>query len=231
MTAISTALAAFAFHLPFASGQAAPTQDLRDSETRQQQIQSQTQKVAAQIDQVTAEFQSNGIGASDDVKTLKAIRVVLGKLSDEQMQQVVALLQRRTASDPAVAKTRATDAYTDQKDIIAQLRTLLDQYRKREAAYDLSMRIEKLADRQNVNLKATVDLAKATIGRPLNNFTPDQNDSLREPACRARLAEGRCGGGDVGCKAAGAGIAGRPAIGGGREGGHEARRHRGDGGE
>jgi hypothetical protein len=189
LSTVAAGLAVLSFQLPHAS---ALNEDLRESQSKQQQIQTQTQKVSDQIDQVIAEFQSNGIANNDDVKTLKAIRAVLGKLSDDQMQQVVALLQQAsTTSDPTVTKTKVTDAYNGQKDIIAQLRVLLVQYQQREAAFELSMKFQKLADRQNANLKLTVDLAKATIGRPVAQFDSTQADSLHsQRAEQGSLREG-----------------------------------------
>ena len=51
----------------------------------QQQLRQSTQTIAAQIDTLFAEFERNDLAGSD-VEMLRAIRSVLTRLSDEEMQ-------------------------------------------------------------------------------------------------------------------------------------------------
>src|SRR5262245_22899358 len=76
---------ALSFHLPFVIWHlpcsASTSDQLREAETGQQQVRTRTQSVAGQIDGILSEFESNGIGDNEDVKTLRAVRGVLGSLS------------------------------------------------------------------------------------------------------------------------------------------------------
>src|SRR5688572_18481925 len=66
---------------------------LLQSELKQQQIQRTTQRVGDQLSSIISEFERNGI-AGEDVKVLRAIRMVLGRLSEKEMTQVITLLQQ-----------------------------------------------------------------------------------------------------------------------------------------
>src|SRR5687767_7793441 len=66
---------------------------LLQSELKQQQIQRTTQRVGDQLSSIIGEFERNGI-AGEDVKVLRAIRMVLGRLSEKEMTQVITLLQQ-----------------------------------------------------------------------------------------------------------------------------------------
>ncbi len=158
---------------------AAPGDELRESADAQSRIKTQTQSVGQQLDTIIAEFDRNGI-VGEDVQTLRAIRNVLGNLSESQMQQVVDFLQKaRSAPDADSQRRNVTQAVVGQKTISSQLSDLLKEYRRQQAMYELSARLDKLADRQNENFKASVQLAKATVGRKQENFTAPQTDMLK----------------------------------------------------
>src|SRR5437867_10370642 len=90
-------------------------------ELKQQQLRTTTQRVGDQLETIIAEFDRNGI-AGEDVKVLRAIRAVLGKLTQKDMERVIAFLQEaRTANDSNAATQKASDAYAGQKTIITQL--------------------------------------------------------------------------------------------------------------
>src|ERR1043166_1547506 len=74
-----------------ASAQAPRNDRLLQSELKQQQIQRTTQRVGDQLSAIIGEFERNGI-AGEDVKVLRAIHMVLSRLSEKEMTQVVALL-------------------------------------------------------------------------------------------------------------------------------------------
>src|SRR3954452_11831477 len=71
-------------------------------ELKQQQIRTTTQRVGDQLESIIAEFDRNGIGG-EDVKVLRAIRGVLGKLSEKDMEKVLQLLQQSRQSDGAAS--------------------------------------------------------------------------------------------------------------------------------
>ena len=70
-----------AFSWPVAAAEnSSPRGDrLLQSELKQQQIQRTTQRVGDQLSSIIEEFERNGI-TGEDVKVLRAIRLVLGRL-------------------------------------------------------------------------------------------------------------------------------------------------------
>jgi hypothetical protein len=161
---------------------ASPSPDaLRDGELRQQQLRQRVQIVGDQLDAIITEFEHNGLGGGDDVKALRAIRSVLGELTDREMQQVVDLLRqsRGDGVDDATARKHVGDAYVAQQTIIARLRGLLAEFHRQQSLYDLAARIQALAVRQDANLKTAVDVAKSVMGRSPENYPDTVNDSLR----------------------------------------------------
>ena len=102
-------------------------------EVKQQQIRSATQRVGEQLASIVSEFERNGIGG-EDVKVLRAIRGVLGKLTEKDMEKVVQLLQQsRHTQDPTASNKNATEAYAGQKMIITQLNQLVLEYQRQQA--------------------------------------------------------------------------------------------------
>jgi hypothetical protein len=160
---------------------AVPTvEQVRQQESGQQQIRTQTQQVGQQIESIIGEFERNGLGNGEDVKTLKAIRGVLGRLSTKDMNTVIQLLQTaRGQSSPEASSRTVTEAYTTQKGVIAQLRQLLIEYQRQQQLFELSSRFSQLAERQHVNLKTAVHLAQETTGKPADQFSLEQKDSLQ----------------------------------------------------
>src|SRR5262249_34529011 len=118
-------------------------------ELKQQQIKTTTQRVADQLASIIAEFDRNQI-AGEDVKVLKAVRSVLGALTEKDMQLVIAYLQEaREASDPAAGNRRVTEAFSRQKGIILQLKQLLAEYQREHKLYLLSLRFKELARKES----------------------------------------------------------------------------------
>jgi trimeric autotransporter adhesin len=160
-----------------------PADQLRTQESHEQQLRSQTQTIAQQIDLIISEFDRNGMGHGQDVKTLRSIRAVLGELSDEQMQKVIVLLQQaRGASDGGL--TDEKQAYSAQQGIIGQFRDLLNQYEKDKSLYELSDRFDRLAKRQAANLRSAVDLAQTSAGKKV-----DQLDAAASAALATQQSE------------------------------------------
>ena len=154
----------------------APTTSERilQQELKQQQIQRTTARVGEQLAGIIEEFERNAI-TGEDVRVLKAIRFVLGHLSEKEMGQVVSLLQQaRESADPTGARRHEADAYTGQKVIIAQLKQLLIEYQRQQALYELSIHFRQLAARQSVNMRKGVWLVRESRGNPLSSFSEEQ---------------------------------------------------------
>ena len=87
-------------HAQPAAPAAAPADSLLQQELKQQQIKSTTRRVGEQLEIIIADFDRNGI-AGEDVKVLRAIRGVLGYLTEKDMEKVIAFLQESRAASVA----------------------------------------------------------------------------------------------------------------------------------
>jgi hypothetical protein len=146
-------------------------------ELKQQQLEHTTERVGEQLAAVITEFENNGI-TGEDLRTLKAIRTVLGRLSQKDMHQVVTLLaQARADADPAASKQRLAGAYSGQKTIIMLLKQLLLEYERQQALYELSIRFRELAARQGKNMRAGVWMARNNANN--NSFNEEQKLAIQ----------------------------------------------------
>src|SRR5205085_2390426 len=75
------------------------TDTVRQSEGKQVEIKTQTQRASEELSVIIDEFDRNGLGG-EDVQILKGIKNILGNLSDKDMGRVIELLQvARNAAD------------------------------------------------------------------------------------------------------------------------------------
>lgn len=156
----------------------APDQ-IRQGEARQQQIKTQTQQVANQLGAIVEEFKRNGLDGAD-VQVLEAIRSVLDKLGETEMKKVIdALQEARSDANPSASQRAFVGAVANQKNIVVQMRALLLEYQRQQALYDLSLRLAALAERENGNLKAAVELAKSAGNRTGVQYEDNQKASLQ----------------------------------------------------
>ncbi len=148
---------------------------------KQQQIQKTTQRVADQLATVINEFERNGI-SGEDVKVLRAIKTVLGRLTEREMAQVIALLQQAEQSgDDLTSKKNVTEAYSSQKTIITQLKQLLLEYQRQQALYEISLMLRGLAGRQSSNMRLGVWLARTTEQKGgASGFSEDEKRYLQQ---------------------------------------------------
>ena len=143
---------------------------IRASETKQQELATDAQKLVVQLDAVLGEYDRNGL-AGEDVGVVKKLRDTLDKLSGREMQAVVDLLQKaRAVSDAGEAKKTVSDAYANQKQIITQMKRLLAEHARQQEALELSTALSALADRQAANLQNGMALGKWAGGRKPENF-------------------------------------------------------------
>jgi hypothetical protein len=157
-----------------------PADSVLQQELKQQQLKTTTRKVGEQLEAIVTEFDRNGI-QGEDVKVLRAIRSVLDRLSQQDMEKVITFLQQtRAAGDPAASARHATEAFAGQKTIIVQLQQLVLEYQRQQALYEMSLRLKELANRQTANMWLGVSLAKSTDGKAgFHTFDENQKISLR----------------------------------------------------
>ena len=168
--------------LPAAVAPGESTPPARDrilqQELRQQQIKTTVQRVSDQLGAVIGEFERNEI-SGEDVKVLKAIRGVLGHLTEQEMEQVIGLLQQaRGATTDLASRQDVAGAYAGQKAIITQLRQLLLEYERQQAFYEISLRFKELSARQAANLRLSLGLNRIIAGNSLEKFDEAQKMNL-----------------------------------------------------
>jgi hypothetical protein len=145
-------------------------EELRDSESRQQQLLTETRGLVEQLDAVLGEYSRNGL-AGEDVTTVERLRTSLNRLTVSEMQAVLSLLQRaRTESRDGAAKRTVADAYAAQKMILAKMDQLLAEHARAQEALELSQATARLADRQADNLQNGIELGKWVGGKKPENF-------------------------------------------------------------
>ncbi len=138
---------------------ASAADEARASEVRQQQILADSQGIVVRLDATIEEYENNGL-VGDDLEALTALREVLGRVSQAEMEKIVDLLGR--ASDdqsPLSAIKTIGNAYTAQKGVLMELKTVLAAYDREQEATVLARRLSDLADRQATNLQAGIVVA------------------------------------------------------------------------
>ena len=142
-----------------------PQNSLLNQERKQQRIQDTTERTGEQLDSLIDEFNRNGLAGSD-LDVIKAIRMVLGNLSKEQMNEIVGLLNGAREDtlkekNSASASAKVLTAYAGQKGVIVQLRRILLEYQSQVALFDLARLVKELGNRQTTNLHEAITLASS----------------------------------------------------------------------
>ncbi|MBI5387115.1 MAG: hypothetical protein HZA90_20790 [Verrucomicrobia bacterium] len=154
----------------------APSDRILQQELKQQQLQRATLRLGEQLAGIIEEFERNGL-AGEDLRTLRAVRTVLGRLSEKEMRRVVVFLeQARTNPDAGASSQGLTGAYASQKTIITLLKQLVLEYERQQALYELSIRFREMAARQGRNMRVGVWLARQT---ERNRFNEEQKLALQ----------------------------------------------------
>ncbi len=149
------------------------------SELKQQQLRSNTQRVNEQLRLIIEEFERNGI-SGEDVQVLKSVQSVLNELGDKEMARIVDLLQQaRSITDYTASQTRMLEAFSTQKSIIVKLKQLLDEFKRQQALYELSIMFNRIAEKQNANMKEAIAMEPLLQGRAFDKLTEAQKIPLQ----------------------------------------------------
>ncbi len=161
-------VACLAFLWPVAGRLVAAIEDpLQQQSLRQEQLRGATARIGGQLDQILTDFDLNGI-SGEDVKLLRAIRSVLHRLTEKEMQSVLALLDQ-ARQQPGQLGQPVAEAFSGQRSIITQLQQLLVEYQRQQAVYDIALRLKELAGRQTENMRLAV-----WLGRQIERKSPEQ---------------------------------------------------------
>lgn len=171
---------------------AAAEDPLSQQSLRQEQLRGATVRVGAQLDQILTDFELNGI-SGEDVKLLRAIRSVIHRLSETEMQSVLAYLNQ-ARQQPGTVGQSVGEAFSGQRSIITQLRQLLVEYQRQQAVYDIAIRMKELAARQTENMRLAVWLGRQVERKSVDQFQESQRLNLQlqetdEASLRAETAQ------------------------------------------
>ena len=159
MTLSSLRLACFLVVAP-AFAAPLPPEPIRDAEQRQEQIGADAKGLVSALDAMLGEYERNHLGG-DDAAAVKAVRGRIDQLSLDEMRTVVDLLQQaRATQDRGAASQTVADAFSAQKRISVEMARILAAHTREAEAAELSKRLDKLADRQALNLRNGIQLAR-----------------------------------------------------------------------
>ena len=148
-------------------------------ERKQEGILDTTTLTGKRLDLIVDEFERNGLDGPD-VDVLRAIRLVLGDLSDNQIREIVGLLgDAQFAEDDTEAREKALLAFSGQKTVIVQLRRILLEYRAQIALHEIARRVRELGDRQTTNLHEAISLSTRLEGVPARGSSEDVSMRLQ----------------------------------------------------
>jgi len=143
----------------------------------QKQIRSQTERATADLNALLIEFDRNGLGEGADVMLLKGIQKALNNLTEKDMQEVIAILESiRKGGNLADTLQRAFDK---QKGISTQLQAIIIQYMHEQDLADVALRLTRLADRENLNMRAGTNLYRTTKGAAPRTYNDIQKAQVQ----------------------------------------------------
>ena len=160
---------------PSIVAQDSTTNSLRANRADQQEVRQHTEALANQIQTLIDELANNGI-SGEDVKVLQATKAVLHNLSAQEMDRVIASLQKADEAAGTQEGDRSlVDAYTGQQGIMTVFRRILADYEQRQAADELPLKFAELAKRQTEVLLTTVQVARDTAALSPSELTTTQS--------------------------------------------------------
>lgn len=142
----------------------APSEIAQQGLVKQEQIRANSKKVEAELSAMIDEYERNGLN-DNKIQSLKSLKGIIGKLSGEDMEKVLALL--KSAAKPADAKASLTaiaGAYSQQKSMVVQFKQILSMYQSDQVSIELAESVRLLADREAANLQAGIETAQWTLG-------------------------------------------------------------------
>jgi hypothetical protein len=138
---------------------------IQQNKADQQDVRQHTGVLADQIQGLLDELAENGI-SGDDLKVLTTTKAVLNNLSAQEMERVVASLQKAGAAAGTNDGERSlVDAYAGQKGIIMVFREILKDYEQRQAADILPAKFKELTDHQTQIMWTTAQVAGNEAGK------------------------------------------------------------------
>ena len=142
----------------------APSEIAQQGLVKQEQIRANSKKVEGELSAMIDEYERNGLN-DNKIQSLKSLKGIIGKLSGEDMEKVLALL--KSAAKPADAKASLTaiaGAYSQQKSMVVQFKQILSMYQSDQVSIELAESVRLLADREAANLQAGIETAQWTLG-------------------------------------------------------------------
>jgi hypothetical protein len=150
---------------PAALAQDASKNFINQNRADQTDVRQHTAALGDQIQGLIDELANNGI-SGDDIKVLQTTKTVLNNLSAQEMDKVIASLQKAAESaGTKEGEKNLVDAYAGQTGIINVFREILKDYEQRQAADELPAKFKELTDRQTQVMWTTAQVATDIAGK------------------------------------------------------------------
>jgi hypothetical protein len=187
------------------ASQAAWAQDgeknyLLENKAAQQDVRQRTAALGDQIQGLIDELAENGI-SGDDIKVLQTTKTVLNNLSSQEMNNVIASLQKAAAgAGTKDGEKDLADAYAGQKGVIMVFREILKDYEQRQAADELPAKFKELTEHQTQIMWTTAQVATDEAGKSATQLNTteqttasivqsDQNALMNEVALAKQMLD------------------------------------------
>jgi hypothetical protein len=165
--------------VPSAFAQETTKSFVQQNRTDQQDVKMHTAALEAQIQDLIGELAANGI-TGDDAKVLQTTKTVLHNLSAEEMEKVIASLQKASeTAGTAEGEKHIIAANAGQKGIIQIFRQILTDYAQRQAAIELPTKFKELTERQTQVMWTTAQVASDIGGHSASELNTMQQTTAQ----------------------------------------------------
>jgi len=190
---VVTALAAVSVAQQASMGRS--TGRILTQEVRQQSIGRRTGRVAGEVrEEIVQELQQNKLGSPEELERLGRMVDVLIVVARTHVPEAVEdLRSARAALDALLTRKRLGEATQTQQTILDLLAGLVEKLAAREQLSSLVEQAEELVTRQQELNTDTRQTALRTIGKPLEDLTPEEGQELARLAQRQQELRQRLG--------------------------------------
>lgn len=156
-------------------------QRIAASESRQRALANQTEDVARQLQSLNQSAATNRLANPQELRAQEQAKNSLDDLAARAMPQAaneIATAQPMAQSQPRAARQQLGKASGQQKDIQRQLEAIEKALRKGSQLRRMAERFDRLAQEQRDLQAASGKLLPQTLGRKMDELTPEQRQEL-----------------------------------------------------
>jgi len=153
------------------------------AEDRQRAAATSASDLGRRVAELNRKAQINNLAAKSDLEAQQAARAGLDKLSREAMPDAANKIggaQPQAQSNPQGAKSELGQASQQQQQILQELNRIAGQMRPANEMERMAERFNRLAQEQRAILGQTDKLLPETLGKSMNELTPQQRAQLSQ---------------------------------------------------